>query len=73
MEENSNSSTLLHVLTQHVSHFEADGADMNEKHEKLEEKLIDLKWRSMTENLIFTGIKDPGDPKEDTETNLHIF
>ena len=39
----------------------------------MEEKLVDLQWRSMRENLIFTGIHDPGDPKEDTETALRRF
>ena len=53
--------------------LETDSMDMYDQHAKMEEKLIDLQWRSMRENVIFTGIHDPGDPKEDTESTLRTF
>ena len=73
VSENSSSSTFLHDLDKRVSKLETDSMDMYDQHAKMEEKLIDLQWRSMRENLIFTGIHDPGDPKEDTESTLRTF
>ena len=73
VEENSSNSTLVQELNKRVSKLEADSDEMKDKHEKMEEKMTDLQWRSMRENLIFTGIKERDYPNEDTETSLRLF
>ena len=50
--------------------------NLEENHAKTENRLIDLQWRSMRENLIFTGIKEPvlaQDEYEDVEYTLKTF
>ena len=42
--------------------------DELQKQQKLEaDKLVDLQWRSMRENLVFSGIKEPKLPREEYE------
>ena len=50
--------------------------NLEEIHTKTENRLIDLQWRSMRENLIFTGIKEPNLQEgeyEDVEYTLKTF
>ena len=71
MQENSSKSTLLEELDKRVSKLEDDNVEIKDKHEKLEEKLTEVQWRSMRENLIFTGISEA--EKGDTENTLRRF
>ncbi|KAK3105321.1 hypothetical protein FSP39_022501 [Pinctada imbricata] len=55
-----------------IKHLRQSVSDLKDEKEKLNEKVVDLKWRSMKNNLLFFGI--PGETKyEDTEGKLRYF
>ena len=56
--------------------FEDHFNELDEKLSLMDEKLLDIQWRSMRENLIFSGIKESitrADEQEDCETRLRTF
>ena len=48
-------------LTTKVEYLQKQQTDINIRQSNADEKLIDIQWRSMRENLIFTGISEPWD------------
>ena len=48
-------------LTTKVEYLQNQQTDINIRQSNADEKLIDIQWRSMRENLIFTGISEPWD------------
>ena len=53
--------------------LEIKQADLKSKQTSSEEKITDVQWRSMRENLIFTGIEETRGSSENTESTLRGF
>ena len=56
-----------------MSQQEMNNCELKQNQDKLEEKPIDLQWRSMRENLLFVGIEESFVEKENTEYVLREF
>ncbi|MEW8545700.1 MAG: hypothetical protein AB2693_19435, partial [Candidatus Thiodiazotropha sp.] len=68
-------SELDHVMDKLIT-IQIQQNEMNEKQSKMEEKLIEVQWRGMRENLIFTGIAEKNLPYgefENVELTLKNF
>ena len=63
---NTESDSKVTDLLKRVDYLEKQQA-------KSEDKLIDIQWRSMRENLIFTGIDEPEGVTENVELTLKAF
>ena len=75
-------SSVDYLMDKMIS-IEIQQDDLQKEHDKLQkqqnqaaEKIVDLQWRSMRENLIFSGIKEPKLPRgmyENVEMSLRTF
>ena len=73
---NTEANSKIDHLMDKVMTLELDQDEMRAKQSKQEEKLIDLQWRGMRENLIFTGIGEPSLARgeyENVELTLRNF
>lgn len=72
----SENESKVNVLLNKVEKLESGYNELRTQQTMNEEKLTDLQWRGMRENLIFTGIKEPNLPRgeyEHTEATLKTF
>ena len=55
----ADSDSKINYLLKRVETLELNQAQMQSQKAVYEEKVVDLQWRSMRQNLIFTGISEP--------------
>ena len=72
-EESTENKTRCDEINKRMSQLEINNSELKQNQDKLEEKLIDLQWRSMRENLLFVGIEESFVEKENTEYVLREF
>ena len=59
VSSNSESESKIDYLMDKLISMEISQNELQSKQADIEEKMIDLQWRGMRENLLFTGIDEP--------------
>lgn len=62
IQSNTGLKENIDELSSKVNYMLQKQADINIKQTNTDEQIIDMQWRSMRENLIFTGLAEPRDP-----------
>lgn len=73
IQQNAEKSRYIDDLNDRLTKLETEQTEIREKQHNIEEKVTDLQWRSMRENLLFTGINELDAINEDTEYILRNF
>ena len=74
VSENSENKESVDNLCKRMSSIEMMQGELQSKQQQSEDKLTDLQWRSMRENLLFSGIEEETDVlKENVESKLYDF
>ena len=76
VSSNSESESKIDYLMDKLISMEISQNELQSKQANIEEKMIDLQWRGMRENLLFTGIDEPVLQRgeyENAEQTLRLF